>query len=460
MKPRAKQNKYIFLILLIFSLISFLTFNNTIRWDSAVYVGMGKFIYSSGNAGFWEPARPIIWPLFLGAVWKLGLDSVVFGKILGVLFGVGCIHVTYLIGRELFDRRVALTAALFLAFTPAFFFFNTKILSAIPSLFFMLLSVYFFINKKYFLTGLFAGISFLTRFLELFVFFVIFILFLIYFSKEKKFFLRLCFISGGFLSVLVPYLVFNYLMYANIFYPFDLQLFLTKNTGWVFHEPFWFYFVNLFKENFLFLFAIPGIIYIFKKPDYKKFAVLFSFLLFFVFFTFTAHKEVRFIIVFLPYLCIIASYGIFNVFSKIKNKKLVFYFFLLVFLFWFIQTSYQIKNNYDNEIKVNEFAVFQDYLKNVYGNIWISNPGFAANSDKKINELMYYPTFNRERFINLRNTIIDAENVLVNTCDFYCEPYNEFCEEDKKELIKILKNNFDEIFYKKEWVCESYIFSK
>ncbi len=459
MKTFLDGKKGILFVISIFFSVSFLSFNSNIWWDSAVYIGIGKFLYSFGQSGFLEPSRPLILPLFLGAVWKIGLDVVVFGKILGLVFGAGCVYLTYLIGKELFNKRVAWVSALFLAFTPAFLFFNTKILSDVPSLFFILLSVYLFVNKKYFLTGLFAGAAFLTRFLELLVLLVIFILFWIYLRKEKDFLKNLFNILSGFLLMVIPYLLFNYFMYRNIFYPFNLQLFLTKETGWMYYEPFWFYFINLFKENVLFVFALFGLALVFKKPDYNKFTILFSFLAFFAFFSFIAHKEVRFILLFLPYLCILSSYSIFTVFNRIKNKKIIFSLFLLMFLIWFGQTAYQLRYNYGEQI--NQYAVFQNYLdKGVKGAVWISNPVFAVYSDKKIDELMYYPTFNHDKFVFLKNNLLSAGNVLINTCDLYCEPYNEFCEGDKIELISLLKNDFYEVFYNKENGCESYIFRR
>lgn len=455
MKSFLEEDKWILFIISIFFLLSFLSFNSNIWWDSATYIGMGKFLF--GQGGFWEPSRPLVWPLFLGAVWKVG-NVIVFGKVLGMLFGAGCVYLTYMIGREIFDKRVALVSALFLAFIPAFFFFSSRMLSGVPSLFFMLLSVYFFINKRYFLTGLFAGIAFLTRFLELFAFFVILALFLVHFRKEKNFLMNLFYIFIGFLAVVVPYLIFNYFIYGNIFYPFDMQLFLTKKTGSMYHGPFWFYFVNLFRENILLVFALFGIVLVFKKQDYKKFTILFSFLVFFTFFTFIAQKEVRFMLLFLPHLCILASYGIFSVFNKIKNKKIVFSLFLLLFLVWIGQTAYYIK--YISAWEVNPYAVFQNYLGEAKEDIWISNPIFAVYSDEKIDELMYHPTFNHDKFIYLKDNLNNAGNVLINTCDLYCEPYNEFCEIDKAELVELLKNNLEIVFSKKEGKCESYIFRR
>jgi hypothetical protein len=42
-----------------------------VTWDESVYVGLGKYLYSNGASGIYEPFRPILLPLVLGALWKL-----------------------------------------------------------------------------------------------------------------------------------------------------------------------------------------------------------------------------------------------------------------------------------------------------------------------------------------------------------------------------------------------------
>ena len=183
------KNKIIYVILLLFFVINLLTIPNytIVWWDSAVYIGMGKYIYSFGNSGFWEASRPLVWPLLLGFFWKVGLNAVFFGRLLELLFAAGCILLTYLIGKQIFNRKTGILSALFLAFSPTFYFFSTISLSEIPSLFFALISIYFFINKKYFLTGLFSGLAFMTRFLESLVFIAILLIFILYSKKNKDF---------------------------------------------------------------------------------------------------------------------------------------------------------------------------------------------------------------------------------------------------------------------------------
>jgi hypothetical protein len=51
---------FAFLIRLIF-----LIKNPMLWWDSTVYLGMAKYIFSSGKIGLWEYFRPLLWPIIL-----------------------------------------------------------------------------------------------------------------------------------------------------------------------------------------------------------------------------------------------------------------------------------------------------------------------------------------------------------------------------------------------------------
>ncbi|MDO8661514.1 MAG: hypothetical protein Q7K43_06500, partial [Candidatus Woesearchaeota archaeon] len=45
-------------------------------WDSGVYIGMGKWLWSLSTSGLWEDFRPVLWPIVLGFFWKIGLNPV------------------------------------------------------------------------------------------------------------------------------------------------------------------------------------------------------------------------------------------------------------------------------------------------------------------------------------------------------------------------------------------------
>ena len=138
---KIKDNILLALILILFLSVYFFHFdpNADLWWDSSVYIGMGKYIYSAGEVGLYEASRPLVWPLMLGFFWKLGLDVILCGRLLVLIFGVGTIILTYLMAYELFDRKIALLSSLFLAFSPTFVFFYIEFTFVCFLFFYMLL---------------------------------------------------------------------------------------------------------------------------------------------------------------------------------------------------------------------------------------------------------------------------------------------------------------------------------
>jgi len=222
MKLFIRKHKVFFFILLLFFIIKIYSIFiiHDIWWDSSVFLGMGKYIYSSGEVGLWESSRPIVWPLMLGFFWKIGLDAIFFGKLLVILFSSGVLILTYLIALDIFDKKVALISSLFLALSSTFFLFNNILHTEIPSTFFVLLGFYLFIKKQYNLSGLFLGIAFMTRFFQIFIFIALSLILFYLFVKKKVPYKVLFYFSLFFLTPIVPYLISNYISYNNPFHPF------------------------------------------------------------------------------------------------------------------------------------------------------------------------------------------------------------------------------------------------
>ena len=110
----------ILIFLFICANIAFLAFYNDVWWDSSVYIGMGKYIFSSGKSGLWEESRPLVFPLILGFGSLLNLHVVYFGRVVSIAFAALILLMTYKIGIKLFSRRIGLLAAFFTAFSFSF----------------------------------------------------------------------------------------------------------------------------------------------------------------------------------------------------------------------------------------------------------------------------------------------------------------------------------------------------
>jgi len=454
-----KPNRTFFLITLLFLAVKSFFLSVNVWWDPAVYIGMGKFIFSLGKSGLWEASRPIVWPTLLGFIWRIGLSPVIFGKVLSLLLAVGCAYLTYLIGREVFDEKIALLAAAFFLFSPTLFFNSDLMMAGIPSTFFGLLAVYHLLKKKYFLMGIFAGITFMTRFLQLIVLAGLLIILFIYRKKLRIKRTDINQIALGFFLIVVPYLLLNIFLYGSMLYPFILQAKLTKFTGWMWWEPLSFYFKNLFKENFLAVFSLLGFFFLFRKKakkDYRKSSIFVLFLLFFVFYNLNIHKEMRFAITFFPYLYLITSLGLFELLAFVKERKGPIIILSVLLLVLGCETFTQ----YEREPRITRFDPFWEYVEDVEGTLWITNPVFVVHSDVLVDELIYYSMSTMERFRGLTFKLFKADNLLVNTCDIPCFPGDEPCEKGKEEFMQSVKDRFNVAYNDTFWDCELYIFRR
>lgn len=455
---KTKENIILIIIVIsfLFSYYIYYNPNADLWWDSSVYINMGKYIYSFGEVGLYEDSRPLIWPLILGLFWKLGLNPITFGKLMVLVFGIGTITLTYLISYNLFNKRIALISSLFLAFSPTFFLFNSIMFTEIPSAFFVALGFYFFIKKRYNIAGFIFGIAFMTRFFQIFVIFPVYLFFIYMVYKKKATIKQLLFSLPFFFIPIFPYFIINLILYNNPIYPFLLQIWMSKFTGWIFHQPFSFYFVNLLKENILVLFLISGLIFIFKNEEWQKFIVPFTFLTAFFPYNFIAHKEMRFLVSLFPFLYIMTAYGIIefsNLFKKYKHVLLI----LIVFIGMLNVMPKLRLSDYDDKLDV-----FYEFIenKNIKQGLWVSNPSFVGYNNVKADELIYYPLYNTEKILKLKKKINNARYVLINTCDIMpCPPYEEGCKEMHSNFISMLKDKFKVQLYETRNGCEYYIFS-
>ncbi len=454
-----RNDKTIYVIAILFLIVKLFTLSyyDIVWWDSAVYIGMGKHIF--GDSGLWEDSRPIVWPLMLGFLWKTGFNVILFGRILEIILGSLVILMTYIIGKKISNKKIALLASIFLAFSPTFFFFNGVMLTGIVSTFFSLTGIYFFIGRKYIISGLLLGIAFMARFLQLFVFSSALLVALIYLNRVKI--ENLIRLVMGFAASTAPFLIFNHIMYNNELFPLFQQFLLSSNSGWFNFQPVNFYFIQLFRENFLYLMFAPGIILMLRMKNISRITIVGIFLLFFIFFNLIKQKEMRFLILLLPYIYLLASYSIFFIADKLKNnyaKKTIFVIVGASIAFSLINISTLYKNELN---KFDKYKILQDQFEadEISGDLWVSSPVIPVFSDKKISKLMYYPFFNQEKNEELVKESYDADFIFLDSCDLACRPSDIGCESDKTELIDYFKSEFS-ILYESGDGCEQFVFGK
>jgi 4-amino-4-deoxy-L-arabinose transferase-like glycosyltransferase len=461
LKINPKKHAEIFFLLAIFLIVKlFLLFrSHVIIWDEAVYIGMGKYLFSFGKLGLWEHIRPVLWPIILGFSWRINLDPVITGRLLELLFSFGIICLVYLIGVGVFDKKAALLASILITFSPVFFFLSFYLFTEIPAVFFVLLSLLFFLGKKSYLSGLMIGLAFLTKFPA-----AIFLFCLIPFLKNyKKVYLIL-----GFLTVVTPFLIFNYLMYGSFLSPLvDAMSIITKVLGCnlLSYQPWYYYFITIYRENFLYLFSVIGLFLSLRKLDKKKGLLLLFLAVPLIYFIHLHCRDYRYLMLFIPFVALFTGYGVSFLTSKFDKRI----FYLITLLFLFI-SAYSGINFYLQHEVLSEPDVKKDYYRYLEGKaidkeVWISNPLASVYTPKKVN-LIYYPVYDYSLAKSFSDYLVKNSSrisyVFLDNCGggIICAPDDKLCSKETISLLDYLHLNFRKVYDKEIGKCYYYIFKE
>src|SRR4029077_17478297 len=140
--------------------------------DEAVYAGQaaslsGDPLYTPYFAIF--RAHPLLVQFILSVVFKFGVSDVA-ARAVSVAFGVAAIPLIYLLGRELFSRRVGILSALLLALLPYHVIVSRQVLLDGPETTLFLLTIYLIARyastssaRYLYVAGLAAGMTFLAK---------------------------------------------------------------------------------------------------------------------------------------------------------------------------------------------------------------------------------------------------------------------------------------------------------
>lgn len=459
----AKINKQLLFVLLIALLTRLLFFfdYHPIWWDSAVYIGMGKYLFSLAQQGLWEPIRPIIWPAILGFIWKLKLDPLFFGRLLTLILSLAIIYLTYLITKEFYDKKTAFISSILIAFSSILFFFTFRLYTEIPALFFILLALLFLLKQRYTFSGLFIGLAFLTKF-PAGLFLICFLPLVI----DKKKINNLLYYGYGFLAVLIPYLIFNQIMYGNFLFPFiSASTIISKVAGcnYLNYHPWYYYLITILKDNFLNIFALAGIYFSIKRFNKQKLLLLLCFLLPLIYFTQLHCRDYRYLIIFLPFLSILSANGISALITSLnkKTKALT----IILILIISITTAITYYSHTEPKAKIIPKEIFYRFAQNktIQGEIWITNPLINLYVTKKVN-LLYYPLYTTQK-ITTFDKYLNKNNIsyiFLDTCGggMTCSPEDVVCKQKTNHFINKLEEKFEKVYSKTFGNCHYYIFKK
>lgn len=163
------KNKYLVVLLFIAFLIRLykISLIQCIATDGVAYVNAAKnIIEGKGFNIIWPP----LYPLMISFLWKAGINPELSGQLISLIFGVSTVFLAYIIADAVFSRKIAYISAIFAAFHPYLVRYSAEVLT--DSLFTFLITLIVFCGwqlmrkKKFifvFVTGLLAGLAYLTK---------------------------------------------------------------------------------------------------------------------------------------------------------------------------------------------------------------------------------------------------------------------------------------------------------
>jgi len=436
-----------------------------IWWDSGVYIGMGKYIYSAGENGLWENIRPPLLPIMLGMFWKIGLDPALFGRLLEIILMVGTVYLTYKLTKNWFEEKTAILASLIVALSPIFFYLSFHQYTEIPSTFLILLALLLYTKQKYTLAGIATGLAFLTKFYT--GMFVLIIIIPLLLSKKWK---ESIMAAAGFAIITTPYFIWSWITYGSPLATFlAAQDAISRALGCnvLRYKPWWQYsWWLVFSETKLLFMAILGI-FALQKQWNKKYTIFVLSTAIPAIYLMQLHcRDYRYLTLLIPFIAMLTALGTVYAYNLLKiNKKQAFTIFAIILSIWMLTTC--IKYYYENEPQQPDknLEEYYSYPKNheIKGELWISNPAVAAYTDAKL-EKIYYPIYNEglskdfTQYLQKNHEKIGA--VMLDNCGggIICPP-EENCQTEQL-LITELDKNFNRTFDKQSGRCWYRVWTK
>jgi len=383
-----------FLIVLILAFIIrfwifFETMNQPLWWDEADYLAAAKRLGLGLNfKDIWYYRRGFLFPIIGSLFFKLNFGEIGV-RFLEVLFSVGVVIVSYILISKMFDKKSALFASIGISLSWVFLFFTGRVLTDIPSAFFILLALLFFWkgyilkegDKFLYLFPVFFVLSILTR-MQSFMFAPAFLICI--FVKEKfKMFKnkKLWIVLSIFILLLIPQFILYGKHYGNPFADLaahylgigtqSYEVVEGNNRG--FSWAIFNYFIDLpyIMSNSIFILLIFGTLYFFgdliigfdklfkNELLQKKFFVLcwiFSLFLIMGFIGQVSYVEQRYISAGLPFLFMIAGSSLIFLEKILINnfkysKKIISFLMIILFLLLLIPNFILSKNMIENKIE-------------------------------------------------------------------------------------------------------------
>jgi len=319
----------------------FINVNQAVWWDEAQYLMLAKhYVFGTPIAGWYEGRSPLF-SLMLASLFYIFGNTELPARFLMSLMSVTMVYLTYAIGKKLYGWEVGVFAAAIFAVFWEVLFTTFRILLDLPAAFFLLVSVYFFVNyvkenkpKSLFFCGIFFGVASLMRFdngLMALPYTIILLL--------MKRFKSLLILGTTTVITIIPQLFYDFVNYGS---PFHSMLALLAPMNIVIlsrHYPLLTYVTGLYSLFGLVIFPlfILSIVYAtYRIKRVNTLILLLPAITFLLVLSVAIVEDPRFFVRIFPMIFILAGAALFKTLdkvfqlAKIDNKKIIYVIFFAV----------------------------------------------------------------------------------------------------------------------------------
>ncbi|MFA4887225.1 MAG: glycosyltransferase family 39 protein [Candidatus Nanoarchaeia archaeon] len=239
--------------------------NSAVWWDEADYLSSALHWFFDVPYKY-NPQRGVLFPLLIGILFKLGLSESVTKFFVVLLPSAGIVVLTYLIGKQMYDKKVGVVAAGLMSTFWVSLFWTPRFSNDFLAFFFQLAAIYCFWRGVMYqqgkgwtwLFGLFLGLGFITRAQSILIAGALLMFLLIVqklsFLKNKDLWISVLF----FFIPVLPYFMWLSKNFGSFFAfsaGYSSQVISDAPFGWyVLNFPY------LFLGMFLFVFFIIGLL--------------------------------------------------------------------------------------------------------------------------------------------------------------------------------------------------------
>ncbi|MBN2567224.1 hypothetical protein JXB02_04025 [Candidatus Woesearchaeota archaeon] len=455
----------------------FLRDPHEVWWDASVYIGMGRFIFSGGAAGLWEPIRGLVWPFLLGSIQAVGLPLLLSAKVLQILLVLASVVLAYLIGEHAFSRRVAAFSAALVALSSTLFFATFHLYVEPLALALALCGILCWLKGRHLAAGMLLSLAFLAKFpAGMFFGIVVLIEAASLLSTDAAERSRALASIGrmllGFSFLTIPYLLLNLVLYGSPLFP----LFQASEViGGVvactslYLQPWSFYLVHAAKDSALHLFAVLGIAGLavgLRGERYRRSQLVL--LLLFVpalYFQSLACKTPRYFLLMLPGLAFLSAVGIDSLVRQAKRRERLWTALALIAILAVGLLSAITYYHGNERFEMKGESSFYTYLsgKDVDGEVLTTTPHITLYADAPLG-LVYYPLFD-SRKLDAYSSYVDENRdriayVFIDTADIPCPPDDDTCDGKREGFISLLNRTFGQLYREDLGWTERLIFGR